>query len=113
MSLYESDICLLPLGKDTPLQTVPGKLADLMASGNPILAAVNLAGDTAAVINNAGCGVCVAPGDTEAFANAVMHLAADPDYRKQLGKKGRMYAEQHYSRASCTRQYLEVLELAR
>ena len=111
--LYESDICLLPLGKETPMQTVPGKLADLMVSGNPILAVVNLAGDAAGVLNKAGCGVCVAPGDTNAFAQAVIHLASDPELRQSLGEKGRLYAEEHFSRASCTQQYLKVLTAAR
>jgi len=111
--LYESDVCLLPLGSDTPLQTVPGKLADLMVSGNPIIAAVNKKGDAAHIIGKAGCGICVSPRDYKSFYEAVLKLYADKDYRLKLGANGQRYAKQYYSRRSCTRQYMEVLNSSR
>lgn len=107
--LNSSDVCLVTLSSDTPLQTVPGKLADIMACGRPVIAAVNLQGDAASIIKQAGCGICVDPGDVEAFSQAVLRLHKDEGLRKEMGEKARLFAEQKLSRAVCTKQFEEVL----
>lgn len=107
--LYESDVCLVTLSREIPLQTVPGKLADIMACGRPIIAAVNLQGDAAKILEKAGCGFCVEPGDVNAFSEAVLSLHRDEGLRKEMGEKAKLFAEQYFSRAACTRQYEEVL----
>jgi glycosyltransferase involved in cell wall biosynthesis len=107
--LYASDVCLIALSSDIPLQTVPGKLADIMACGRPVIAVVNQLGDAASIIREAGCGFSVDPGDTEAFSQAVLRLRNDKGLRKQMGDKARLFAEQNFSRAVCTKRYEEVL----
>lgn len=107
--LCASDVCVVALSPDTPLQTVPGKLADIMASGRPVIAAVNQQGDAARIIKQAECGFCVDPGDVDAFSRAVLSLHRDECLRKTMGEKGRIFAEQHFSRAVCTKQYEKVL----
>ncbi|HEX8189725.1 MAG TPA: glycosyltransferase [Pyrinomonadaceae bacterium] len=42
-------------------------------------------------------GIQVRPGDPEAFADALAHLADDPALRQALGGRGREYVERHYS----------------
>lgn len=107
--LYESDVCLVTLSLDIPLQTVPGKLADIMGYGKSLILAASLRGDASKVVNKAGCGFCVQQGDAKAFAKAVLDLYEDNELRKEMGKKARLYAEQHFSRAVCTKQYEKVL----
>jgi len=107
--LYASDVCLIALSSDIPLQTVPGKLADIMACGRPVIAVVNQQGDAASIIREAGCGFSVNPGDTEALSQAVLRLRNDKGLRKQMGDKARLFAEQNFSRAVCTKRYEEVL----
>jgi len=107
--LYASDVCLIALSSDIPLQTVPGKLADIMACGRPVIAVVNQQGDAASIIKEAGCGFCLDPGDVEAFSQAVLRLQRDEGLRKEMGGKARLFAEQHFSRSVCTKQYEEVL----
>ena len=107
--LYESDVCLVTLSSDIPLQTVPGKLADIMACGRPVIASVNQQGDAASIIKQAGCGFCVDPGDVEAFSQAVLRMYSDEGLRKEMGEKARLFAEQYFSRDVCTKKYEAVL----
>lgn len=107
--IYESNVCLVTLNLNIPLQTVPGKIADIMGNGKPLILAASLQGDASKVINKARCGFCVKPGDTEAFSKAVLVLYRDNELRQEMGKNARLYAEQHFSRAVCTKQYEKVL----
>jgi len=42
-------------------------------------------------------GVQVRPGDAEAFAEALAHVAGDPTLRESLGERGREFVERNYS----------------
>lgn len=110
--LSESDVCLVTLSSDIPLQTVPGKLADIMACGRPVIAAVNQKGDAASIIKKAGCGFCVDPGDVKGFSQAVLRMYKDKRLRKEMGENARLFAEKYFSRDVCTRQYEAVLSSA-
>jgi glycosyltransferase involved in cell wall biosynthesis len=110
--LNASDVCLLPLSKDVPPQTVPGKLANLMACGRPIIASVNQKGDTAQIIDRADCGICVEPGDPKELSRAVLRLYDDKELGKRMGKMGREYAEQEFSRTVCIQKYEYILREA-
>ena len=110
--LNATDVCLLPLSKDTPIQTVPGKLPQLMASGRPIIACVSSHGDVKNIIENAECGYCVEPGDSNGLALSILKLYGDRSIGKKMGENGRVYAEKEYSRSVCTKKYEEVLKLS-
>ena len=110
--LNATDVCLLPLSKDTPIQTVPGKLPQLMASGRPIIACVSSHGDVKNIIENAECGYCVEPGDSNGLALSILKLYGDRSIGKKMGENGRVYAEKEYSRRVCTKKYEEVLKLS-
>ena len=107
--LQASDVCLVTLGAEVPLETVPGKLAYAMACAKPLLAAVNLRGDAAKIILEAGSGLCVNPGDSRGLADAVLALYRDSALRQEMGQKAGRYAESHFSRGACTRKYEQVL----
>lgn len=110
--LRASDVCLLPLSKDTPTQTVPGKLPQLMACGRPIIACVSSNGDAKKIIENVGCGYCVEPGDSNGLALSVLKLYSDRSLGKKMGENGRVGAVKEYSRSVCTKKYEEVLKLS-
>jgi colanic acid biosynthesis glycosyl transferase WcaI len=107
--LHESDVCLISLSADIPAETVPGKLPDIMAHGKPVILAADPRGDAAQIITDAQCGFCVKPGDAKTFARAVLDLHGSESLRKQMGENGRVYAQRHFSRAACTKQYEAVL----
>lgn len=111
--LAASDVGLVTLSEDVPSETVPGKMADIMAKGIPILAAVKGFGDAAALIKEAACGLSVEPRDAGAFRQAVSDLYEKAELRAELGRNGRAFAEEHFSRTACAREYGAVLESMR
>jgi len=89
-----ADIHLLPQRADAADLVMPSKLTGMMASGKPVV--VTAANDTElqqVVALRAECGLVVAPGDPQAFADAVLFLANSDDLRDRLGSNGRRYAE--------------------
>jgi putative colanic acid biosynthesis glycosyltransferase WcaI len=80
--------------KDT---VIPSKLLTYMASGRPVLAAVNSQSQAADIIREAQGGRLVAPEDPEALADAARSLATES--RRTLdsfGANNRAYAEEHF-----------------
>ena len=102
--LAASDICLVTL-KGSLKTAVPGKLVSIMASGRPVVASLDLAGETPKVIKAADCGFCVESGNAEGLSKAILDLYENPDLRDRFGSNARDYAVKHFSRTSCTRKY--------
>ena len=97
----KADIMLISL-KDISIfnLTAPAKLQAYMSAGKPILAMMN--GEGPRIIAEAGCGLSVSAGDSEALAQAVLHMAAMPhDDLEQMGLRGRVYLEQHFNIDKC------------
>jgi glycosyltransferase involved in cell wall biosynthesis len=88
--------------------TYPNKVFDYMAAGRPVVLAID--GVIREVVEAAGCGVFVRPGDPRALAEAIRRLAADPDRARGMGLAGRRYLEQYFSRERIARRLLDVLE---
>jgi len=107
--LMATDVSLVTLAPDVPSQTIPGKLAYAMACGKAVVAAVSPNGDTARLVNQAGCGLCVASGDAAALADAILLLFNDPELRRGMGIKAAEFAKTHLSRDACTGCYERVM----
>ncbi len=103
------DLCLVPLAPFPVLQqTVPSKLFEIMACGRPVLAALD--GEGRKVVEEAGCGFVVAPGDPEALADAVLEAAGLPGRElERMGARGRPYVIRHVNRDELAVRYLELL----
>jgi len=95
--LLASDLCLVTLRQEVKTPVIPSKILSIMAAGRPVLASLPLDGDAPRLIAEAGCGLCVPPGDPDAMARAIRQLADRPDLRERLGASGRLYAERHLS----------------
>jgi glycosyltransferase involved in cell wall biosynthesis len=93
--LAAADAALISLGMPIP-GAVPSKIYEAMASHLPIL--LIAAGEAARRVEEAGCGLCVAPGDTVSAAVAFRQLASDAELRSRLGAAGRRAAETIYNR---------------
>jgi colanic acid biosynthesis glycosyl transferase WcaI len=96
--LAEADALLVSL-RDDPLfaLTVPSKLQSSLASGKPILAV--LAGAGASIVEEAGAGLVVTPGNSAALAQAAICLAGLPiERRREMGAAGREYYLKHFDR---------------
>jgi len=91
------DIGLVSLRADVRTPVVPSKILSLMAAARPVVAALSKGSDAARLIEDADCGVVVAPGDAEGLAVAVGRLAADSAERRRLGANGRQHVEENVS----------------
>ena len=104
-----ADLVLVTLGMELP-GAVPSKIYEAMASGRAIVIAAS--GEAAAVVDDAGCGVTVAPGNVAGLADAIGRLAGDPARRAALGHAGRRAAIERYDRRRIVAGFAEMLESA-
>jgi len=103
--LYTSDICLVTLNKKVLTPAVPAKLINIMASGCPVVASMNLKGDAPKIIKDAKCGYCVEADDVKGFSEAILKLYNDSVLRDNMGRDGRAYAVKYFSRQACVSEY--------
>jgi colanic acid biosynthesis glycosyl transferase WcaI len=89
-----ADIHLLPQRADVADLVMPSKLGPMLASGRPVVATAAPGTQLAEAL--VASGVVVPPGDTQAFAEAIRLLAADPLRRHSLGEAARTQAEAEY-----------------
>ena len=105
-----ADVLLVHL-RDDPLFriTIPHKIFTYLASGKPVLAAVE--GDAAAVVESAHAGLTCPSGDPKALADVVRRFyEMSPDERNALGQNGRRVACEVYGRSHLVRQIAAMLE---
>ena len=106
--LAAADICLVPL-RDVPLFAtfIPSKMFEYLAAAKPVIGSVT--GEPAQILREAGA-VVVPPEDSEALADAIASLTADPARRAAMGQRGRAYVEEFFDRAELAGQYRKILE---
>jgi colanic acid biosynthesis glycosyl transferase WcaI len=95
--LATADIAVIPQRGVVRDVVFPTKVAYIMCSARPIVAAVVADGELARVLHQADCGVVVEPENADALAAAIVALARAPEERVRLGRNGRSYAERHLS----------------
>lgn len=88
--------------------TSPNKFFDYIAAGLPILN--NYTGWLADMIQENNCGEVIPPDNPEAFADALIGLADNPERRAQMGKNGRQLAEKEFSRDDLAGKFVGFLE---
>ncbi len=103
--LYASDICLVTLDKSVKTPVVPAKLLNIIASGRPVVASMNLKGDAPKIIRDANCGYCVEACDADGFSKAILKLYNNPKLRDEFGMNGRKCVVEHFSRKVCIEKY--------
>ena len=76
---------------------IPAKVQSYMASGKPIVGAMD--GEGKHLINNTGCGICVDSGNSSGLAAAIIKLVEmEPRERIKMGSRGRKYHFKHFER---------------
>ncbi|MGD9560209.1 MAG: glycosyltransferase family 4 protein [Oscillospiraceae bacterium] len=78
--------------------TVPAKVTSYLAAGRPLLIAMD--GEGARIASACGAALVSPAGNAEALAANILRLATMPtEKRTDMGKAGRAYFRQHFSRA--------------
>jgi len=108
MILATSDVCLAVL-MDIPMfrTTYPNKVFDYMAAGRPTILAID--GVIRQVIEAAGGGVFVSPGDDKALSDAVLRLASNPDEVHKMGSAARDYVIKHFNRHDQAKEFVDLV----
>jgi glycosyltransferase involved in cell wall biosynthesis len=104
-----SDALFVHLNDDPLFRiTVPHKTLTYLASGRPLLAAVE--GDVAALVQRAEAGVTCRPSDLRGLAAAVRRLhSMSPQQRERCGERGRRVAVDEFERSKVVAELAELL----
>lgn len=104
-----SDACLVLLKKAEVFKTViPTKMLEFMSCSRPVILGVE--GQARKIMDEARAGIGIDPGSADELVEAITLLAANPTLRESLGRNGRRYIQQRFSRRSTATAYLDVLE---
>lgn len=109
VSVYQaSDVSLVPL-RDLPMfrKVLPSKLFELMGFGVPVICSVP--GEAAGLVARSGAGTVIPPEDPQALAAAILELRADPERRRGMGERGRVFVLREHLRPALARRMAEVL----
>jgi colanic acid biosynthesis glycosyl transferase WcaI len=95
---------------DIPLYrvTIPSKTYEYLAMGRPILMGVQ--GEAAALIERAGAGIPFTPESPGALADAALRLYRDRGTGAAMGRRGRVFASEHFSRRAVTGAFIREAE---
>jgi len=108
--LSQASVLLVSLVRSTIMsQTVPGKVQVYLASGRPIIAALD--GEGARVVIESGAGLACPAEDATALAQAVLQLrATSAEELKRMGESGRRYYDKNFDPVVLARQLLKLLD---
>ena len=96
-ALAGADACIAILKPIPMYATVyPNKVFDYVAAGRPVILAID--GVIREVVEKAGAGIFVPPGDASALANAIRRLTDDRERGRAMGERGRRQVEEHFDR---------------
>jgi len=105
-----ADVGLVTLKKSMKTPVVPSKILGYMAAGRPCVASLNHESDANAIVKNAGCGITVPAGDPELLADAIRRLFQSQESLREMGHRGRQYAEVHFPKCVALDRYEQLLK---
>jgi glycosyltransferase involved in cell wall biosynthesis len=108
-ALAASDLQLIALNEAATHSSLPSKLLKIMASGRPVLALARRESELSRVVERAGCGVTVDPGNAEVLAATIRKLAQKPEHLEAMGQNGRRYLLDNFDRGRCVSALESVL----
>jgi colanic acid biosynthesis glycosyl transferase WcaI len=104
-----SDASLVLLKKTDLFRTViPTKMLEFMSCACPLILGVD--GQARDIMEQARAGVFIEPENPEELVSAVIRLAKGRALREELGKNGRRYILQNFSRERKAFHYIEILQ---
>ena len=89
-----ADIHLLPQKAEAADLVLPSKLLGILASGRPVVASSPPGSDLSVLVDRAG--ICVPPGDVNAFASALREFIISPERRYRAGCQARLLVEERF-----------------
>ena len=109
-SLSSADVSLVSMIDGLTGYVIPSKLYGIMASGRPVIAAVNPACETAEIIREAQCGLIVRPGSVDELVETILEFYNNRHLIPTHGANGRRCVERMYSRRTSVSKYISLVE---
>ena len=108
-TVLASSSCLLVHLMKTELFTtvIPSKIFESMAMNRPLIMGVR--GDSAEIVEDAGCGVSMEPDNEQELVDAVVRLCDDKSLYTQLCGHGRESVSQQYNRDTLAERMLKIM----
>jgi colanic acid biosynthesis glycosyl transferase WcaI len=110
--LGSCDVALVPLTAGMSRTSFPSKIYTIMASGRPMIAALDSGSDPQKFVEECGCGIVIDPDDSGQMLAAIRTLKRDAKKALQMGRQGRLELEQRNLREKSLAAYEQVLEEA-
>ena len=109
--LSAAEAAVIPLRKLEIFKgALPSKMFDSWACERPVLLSVD--GEARRVMEAAQAGIFVNPEDPAALAQGILELRTQPVLRQQMGRRGRAFTEQNYSRRAQAEALAGVMQAA-
>ncbi len=107
--IARADLCLIPYkNKETFKKNIPSKMYEYMAGGKAMI--INLQGEAAKIIKEAGIGLVVAPENPEALAKGILKLYQEEKLREKMGENSRIYGKKYGNRKLISQKLEKILE---
>lgn len=109
-SIYATaNVCLVGLRKRMAYTHVPSKIYTILAAGKPAVVGAEPDSEIAAIVRETGGGLLIPPEDPDALAAAILEFKNNPALEVKLGRSGRSYIVENYSRELVVRQHERIL----
>ena len=112
VNLADGDIHLISQRPGTEGLIVPSKVYGILAAGRAVLYIGPEETEVAQIIKQSHAGRVVPPGDIDRTGEALRELMNDGDLRRAMGRRGREYYEDHFTRQRGVVQIADVIESA-
>lgn len=103
--LAAADVLVLNQSAQVVDTVIPSKLFTYMATGRPVVAAVNQSSQAAACIRETGSGIVVDAENPTILAKAIYQLKENKELAERLGRQGRHFVEEHCARDQILSRY--------
>jgi len=93
--INSSDVSIVSLDERMKAPCIPGKLINLMAVRQPLIAIVPNESETAKIIRESKCGIVVRPGCAEELKQVLLQFTANRESLKVLGNNGEEFLKEN------------------
>jgi glycosyltransferase involved in cell wall biosynthesis len=107
--LAAADVLVALLGVEFERMSIPSKVLTYHCAGRALLIAMPRPNLAARIVERAGSGIVVDPGDEAGFLNAATELLCNPSLRQALGARAREHAERTFAIGTVADRFEAVL----
>jgi glycosyltransferase involved in cell wall biosynthesis len=107
--LASAAVLIAPLESAAGAFCVPSKILAYLCAARPTVIAIDESNSAAQMIQKAGAGAVIPPGQTAQFVKCVEGLLHDGELRLSMGRKAREYAEATFALEKVVGRFLDIL----